>query len=111
MKLHWKQEMKYLNAVANYLTSLGYKVNEPDSKNRDFLDVWGSLKGRKCFEEIYVTMYKCGNGINGIWHQGNHDGIEVYLDPHPLYGLDTRNDLTIILDGLKPIQKKKRGLK
>jgi hypothetical protein len=33
MKLHYKQEMQYLNMVADYLTNLGYQVEEPDPKN------------------------------------------------------------------------------
>lgn len=50
MKLHWKQEMKYLNAIADYLTELGYAVTEPDSKHRDLLDVWGTLFGKEGFK-------------------------------------------------------------
>lgn len=105
MKLHYKQEMKYLNVVADYLVSLGYHVEEPDPKHRDLLDVWGTYKGKRCFQEIYVTIYKTDHGIHGIWHQGDHDGVEMYLDDDPLYGLDTRECLEQILDGLKPFKK------
>lgn len=49
--------------------------------------------------------YKCGKGVNGVWHHGEHDGIEMYLDP--TYGLDTRNCLEIILDNLRPFKKGK----
>lgn len=104
-KLHYKQEMKYLNAVADYLTELGYAVEEPDSKHRNLLDVWGKIQGRKCFQEIYVQMWACGNGINGVWYQGDHEPIEIYLDPE--YGLDDRNDITIILEDLVPLKRKK----
>lgn len=110
MKLHYKQEMKYLNAVADYLISLGYQVEQPDSKNRDLLDVWGTVNGKKCFLEIYVTIYtvpEWNGSINGIWHQGEHEGVEMFLSSDPNYGLDTRNYLEQILDGLKPFKKGK----
>lgn len=106
-KLHWTQEMKYLNAVADHLVELGYHVLEPDTEHRDLLDVWGTLNGRRCYVEIYVTMYPCHNGINGIWHQGEHDGVELYMDNHPLDGLDTRNGIETILDDLKPFKRGK----
>lgn len=106
-KLHWTQEMKYLNAVADHLIELGYHVEKPNSEYREWLDVWGTYKGRRCYIEIYVNMYKCPHGINGIWHQGEHDGVEMYMDDHPLYGLDTRNGIETILDDLKPFKKGK----
>lgn len=105
-RLHYKQEMKYLNAVAEYLTELGYEVIEPNPKHRDLLDVYGTFNGRRCFVEIYVTMWACDHGINGVWNQGEHDGIEMYMDNDPLYGLDTREHLPHILDGLKPMKRK-----
>lgn len=107
-KLHYKQEMKYLNAVADHLIELGYQVIEPDTKYRDLLDVWGTYKGKKCFVEIYVTMWPMDHGINGIWHQGEHEGIELYLDNDPIYGLDVREHLPHILDDLKPFKKKSK---
>ena len=47
MRTHYKTEMKYLNAVADLITSWGYEVEEPTTKNRDLLDVWGKIKGKK----------------------------------------------------------------
>ncbi len=88
--LHWKQRLKYLNAVAEHLISLGYHVEQPKHDD-DFLDVWGTIKGSRCYYEIYVTMYPCGDGINGIWDFSEMDeGTEMYLSNDPLYGLDTR---------------------
>lgn len=107
-KLHYKQEIKYLNAVADYLIELGYQVETPNSKHRDLLDVWGIFNGKQCFQEIYVTMWPCNNGINGVWNQGEHEGIELYLDNDPIYGLDTREHLPHILNGLKPFKKGKK---
>ena len=104
MRMHYKTEMKYLNAVAEYLTEMGYDVEAPSSKHRDLLDVWGTLNGRKCFQEIYVTMWPCDGGVNGVWHQGEHD-VEVFLNE--FNELDT-NGMTVVLDGLKPLRKIKR---
>lgn len=107
-QLHYKQEMKYLNAVADYLIELGYGVVQPTTDYRESLTVWGMYKNTKCHLEISVSMYACHNGINGVWHQGEHDGIELFLDLLPNgYGLDTRNDIEILFDGLKPFKKGK----
>jgi hypothetical protein len=88
-QMHYKKRLKYLNAVADHLISLGYQVNEP-THDHDLLDVWGTIKGRKCYIEIYVTMYECDSGINGIWHYDDNEGTEMFLSNEPLYGLDTR---------------------
>lgn len=118
MKLHYKQEMKYLNAIADHLIEIGYEVEEPDTKYRDLLDVWGTWNGKKCYLEIYVDMYpirnggskRSLNGIGGIWSQGDHEPVEVHLydkyydDKLYLYEID---DLVIILDKLKPFKKRK----
>src|SRR4051812_32029871 len=112
-RLHYTQEMKYLRAVADHLIELGYHVEAPDVQNRNLLDVWGTHKGKRCYIEIYATIFPIRSesgwlrGIHGIWHQGEHDGIELYLDLDPLYGLDTRECLSIILDNLKPFKKGK----
>jgi hypothetical protein len=51
------------------------------------------------------------NGTGGIWYQGEHDGVEVHLytqsyDGKPiLYEVD---DLTIVLDDLKPFKTKRK---
>lgn len=111
MKLHYKQEMKYLNAVAEYLVSLGYHVEAPDTKHRDLLDVWGTYKGKRCYCEIYVTIYASepeGNhmgGISGIWSQGDNEPEELFLSNDETAGLDTRFAPMHILDGLKPFKK------
>lgn len=119
MKLHWKQEMKYLNAVADLLTNMGYQVVEPDPKYRDLLDVWGMIGGRRCYMEIYVSMWRIENGgsqsnitgVGGIWSQGEHDPVEVHLyeqsyDGKPIiYEVD---NIGIILEDLKPFKKGKR---
>jgi hypothetical protein len=119
MKLHWKQEMQYLNGVADLLIAMGYHVEEPDTKYREWLDVWGTVDGRKCYQEIYVTMYpivdggvnKNITGVGGIWHQGENEPVEVHLyeqsyDGKPvIYEVD---DIGLILDGLRPFKKGKR---
>lgn len=107
MKLHYKQEMKYLNKVAKYLASLGYHVEAPNTQHRDLLDVWGTFNGRRCYQEIYVKIYACGSGINGIWYQGENAAEEVFLSNDPNYGLDTRFFPLCILGGLKPFKKGK----
>lgn len=105
-KLHYMQEMKYLRAVADHLIAMGYEVEEPSTKHRDLLDVWGTFKGKRCFIEIYVTIHPCHGGIHGIWHQGEHEGVEIFL--HPEFGLQTSDYIGSILDGLKPFKKKKK---
>lgn len=108
-KLHYKQRLKYLNAVANYLIGLGYHVEKPHHDD-DYLNVWGTVKRRRCFQQIDVFMYECRNGyggINGVWHQGDHDGVEVFYSNNPDYGLDTRECLEQILDDLKPFKRGK----
>lgn len=88
---HYKTEMKYLNAVADFITGHGYNVDAPTTKSRDLLDVWGMVGKKKCFLEIYVSgIYApkpsgnfMGGGISGVWSVGDDedDGcIEVYMD-------------------------------
>jgi hypothetical protein len=101
VKLHYKKEMQYLNAVADYLTSLGYEVEKPTTEHRDLLDVWGICDGRKCFIEIYVTIHECNAGLVGYWMQGDNEPEEAFL--HSEHGLDTRFLPLCILDNLKPL--------
>ena len=108
-KLHYKQEMQYLNAVAEYIQSLGYEVKKPSTNNRDLLDVWGMFKGKKCFVEIYVTIHRVNNGIMGYWMQGENESEECYLDTTFEYDLDTRFLPLNILDGLKPLNRSKKA--
>ena len=103
--LHYKQEMRYLNAIVNHLVELGFHVEKPDTKYRDILDVWGKMNGRKCFVEITVQMWAHESNINGVLMYGENDPIEMYLDKE--YGLDTRNSIECILEGLEPFKKGK----
>jgi len=105
MKIHYKTEMKYLNAVADYIISMGYDVEQPTTKHRDLLDVWGIHKGKKCYIEIYVTIHKLDNGIIGYWMQGDNENEEAFLSENSTYGLDTRFLPLHILDNLKPLRK------
>jgi hypothetical protein len=111
-KLHYKQKLKYLNAVANHLIECGYHVEEPTHEH-DLLDVWGTSGGRKCFVEVCVTMYRCDGGINGIWDlpsdDENCEGREMFLSDDETYGLDTRWSIEgLIADQIKPFKRGKR---
>ena len=103
-KLHYTQEMRYLRAVADYLISCGYDVEEPSTKHRNLLDVWGTVKGKRVFQEIYCTIYPCDNGINGVWDNGDNDCIEIFLDSDG--DLQSTECLTVTLEGLKPLRNK-----
>jgi hypothetical protein len=105
-------KLKYMNAVADHLISLGYEVETPD-ENNDLIDVWGftSVKGhkrrRRCFVEIYLHAFsEMDNGLYGIWGQGESDDEELFLSSDPAYGLDTRFFPLSILDGLEPLTRK-----
>lgn len=105
-RIHWKQEMKYLNALAEYIQSLGYEVEEPSTKHRDILDVWGKIGSKKCFVELYITIYKTDHGIIGYITNGD-ESEEAYLDLTFGYGLDTRFLPLYALENLKPLNKRK----
>lgn len=108
-KLHYTQEMKYLRAVADYLIEQGYEVEEPKTKHRDLLDVWGVFKGKKCFQEIYCTIYPQRDGIHGVWYQGDNESVEMFMNADGV--LQHMDCFSCILDGLKPMPKKSRKKK
>lgn len=101
-------KMKYLNAVAKYLESLGYEVEKPTLKH-DLIDVWGRCNDRKCFVEIYLYGFSVmKNGLYGVWGQGDNEDEELFMSNDPVYGLDTRFAPMLILDDLKPMRRKAR---
>lgn len=103
------QKQKYMDAVAEYIISLGYEVETADPEH-DLLDVWGKYKGKRCYIEIYLHAFQVmDNGLYGIWGQGDNEDEELFLSSYPTCGLDTRFFPLSILDGLKPIKKQKRG--
>lgn len=108
MRLHYRQRLQYMNAVADYLIELGYHVEEPDPRH-DRLDVWGTVGGRRCFIEIYLhAISKDERGTYGVWGAGEAEDEELFLSNDPTYGLDTRFAPMLILEGLKPFKKGKR---
>lgn len=104
--LHYKKEMKYLKAVANYFNENGYEAEEPKTRHRDILDVWGLEGKRKCFEELYVFIYEHRGYLIGHWHCNDHDGIELVMDHDG--DLIRPWEIGCLLDGLKPLKKVKR---
>lgn len=97
--MHYIKEIKYLNRIADYFQSQGYEVESPSIRHRDLLDVWGYNGKRKCFTEIYVTIYECNNGINGIW-TCDDESVEVFLNCND--NLIGESGLISILGTLKP---------
>lgn len=100
-----KQKLRYMRAVAKYLTELGYRVEPPTTKH-DLLDVWGRENNRSVFVEIYLHAFsETDSGLYGVWGQGENNDEELYLDNE--YGLDIRFAPMLILDDLKPFKTKR----
>jgi hypothetical protein len=104
--LHYKKEMKYLKAVANYFNENGYHAEEPNTKHRDLLDVWGFVNKRRCFEELYVFIYEHRGYLIGCWRGIDEESVELVMDYDG--NLIRPWEISNLLGGLKPLRKVKR---
>lgn len=99
------KKLIYLEQVRDHIESLGYDVEKPDIVF-DSLTVWGKLKNRKCYVEIYLNAFEeIDNGLYGIWGQGDNEDEELFISNDPNYGLDLRFFPLHILDDLKPLRR------
>lgn len=108
-----KGKLKHLNAIADALTAAGYEVEQPKADN-DFLDVWGyedvegSKRRRKCFEEIYCSVFDVHGLSVSYWttnqtYDAQAESIEVEETHNGLRGVD---DLIASLS-VQPLKRKK----
>lgn len=94
--------------MADYFIAQGYEVEVPKTKN-DFLDVWGTYKGRKCFQEIYLAsqVFETNFGFYACWSLEDECAEVTWSYHHEC--IHSYDNFDAILGGLKPFKKKKRG--